>query len=264
MPAASRAGRRPGRRRRAGPTRLRGERVAAILADDSIEFAAGSAEIAPESAPVLAAIRGGAARPARTRRWRSAATPTSQGSESGNQRLSQERAEAVLAALRADGPAAARPDGPRLRREPSRSPTTAPPRAGRRTGASRFTAAAAARTAERGGGPVDRNELTLAIAAALVAAFLLGWILRWFFGRLNAGRAAQPGAHRRLATQLHAAEEAQHRAEARLAEVEADLRQRLARRSRARDHPGRPGPRRGAGRGDSRTAYRRALLERGA
>ena len=75
---------------------------------------------------------------------------------------------------------------------------------------------------------MDRNDLTLAIAGGLVAAFLLGWILRWFFGRLNATGPRSLARTARMATQLHAAEEAQHRAEARLAEVEADLRQRLA------------------------------------
>jgi hypothetical protein len=75
---------------------------------------------------------------------------------------------------------------------------------------------------------VDRNSLTLAVAGALVAAFLLGWILRWFFGRLNATGPRSLARTARMAAQLHAAEEAQHQAEARLAEVEADLRQRLA------------------------------------
>jgi hypothetical protein len=75
---------------------------------------------------------------------------------------------------------------------------------------------------------VDRSELTLAIAGALVAAFLLGWILRWFFGRLNATGPRSIARTARMAAQLHAAEAAQHRAEARLAEVEADLRQRLS------------------------------------
>jgi hypothetical protein len=75
---------------------------------------------------------------------------------------------------------------------------------------------------------VDRNELTLAIAAALVGAFLLGWVMRWFFSRLNATGPRSMARTARMAAQLHAAEEAQHRAEARLAAVESDLRQRLA------------------------------------
>jgi hypothetical protein len=75
---------------------------------------------------------------------------------------------------------------------------------------------------------VDRSKLTLAIAGALVAAFLIGWILRWFFGRMNATGPRSLARTARMAAQLHAAEAAQHRAEARLAEVEADLRQRLA------------------------------------
>lgn len=76
---------------------------------------------------------------------------------------------------------------------------------------------------------MDRNELTLAIAGALVAAVLVGWVLRWIFARMS--NAAGPRSIRRtadLAAQLHAAEEAQARAEARLASVEADLGGRLA------------------------------------
>jgi ribosomal protein S11 len=75
---------------------------------------------------------------------------------------------------------------------------------------------------------LDRNELTLAIAGALVAAVLVGWVLRSIFGRMN--NAAGPRSIRRtadLAAQLHAAEEAQARAEARLASVETDFGGRL-------------------------------------
>jgi hypothetical protein len=67
---------------------------------------------------------------------------------------------------------------------------------------------------------MDRNELTLAVAGALVAAFLLGWILRWFFGRINARGPRNAARAADLATQLHAAEDALHRAEARLARFE--------------------------------------------
>jgi hypothetical protein len=67
---------------------------------------------------------------------------------------------------------------------------------------------------------MDRNELTLAVAGALVAAFLLGWILRWFFGRINARGPRNAARTADLAAQLHAAEDALHRAEARLARFE--------------------------------------------
>ena len=76
---------------------------------------------------------------------------------------------------------------------------------------------------------MDRNELMLAIAGALFGALLLGWILHWMFARIN--RAEGPRSFRRaadMASRLHAAEIARGRAETRLAEVEGDLRQRLA------------------------------------
>ena len=66
---------------------------------------------------------------------------------------------------------------------------------------------------------MDRNELTLAIAGALVGAFLLGWILRWFFGRMNAAGPRSVVRTADMAAQLHAAEEARGRAEWRAAEV---------------------------------------------
>lgn len=75
---------------------------------------------------------------------------------------------------------------------------------------------------------MDRNELTAAIAGVLAAAFLLGWITRWFFSRLN----GHPRGGLTIGAQLHEAEEARHRAdyrraeaERRAAEAEADLAQ---------------------------------------
>jgi len=76
-------------------------RVRVILADGSIQFAPGSTTIADESEPVIAAIREvlrgcpGAA-------LEVGGYTDSEGSDSRNLRLSQQRAEAVLAALRAD------------------------------------------------------------------------------------------------------------------------------------------------------------------
>ncbi len=75
---------------------------------------------------------------------------------------------------------------------------------------------------------MDRNELTLAIAGALVAAFLLGWILRWFFGRMNASGPRSVARTADMAAQLHAAEEAKGRAEWRAAEVEEEAGRRVA------------------------------------
>lgn len=75
---------------------------------------------------------------------------------------------------------------------------------------------------------MDRNELTLAIAGALVGAFLLGWILRWFFGRMNAAGPRSVVRTADMAAQLHAAEEARGRAEWRVTEVEEETGRRIA------------------------------------
>jgi hypothetical protein len=74
---------------------------------------------------------------------------------------------------------------------------------------------------------MDRNELTMAVAGALFAAFVLGWVFRWFFGRMNA-HGAHGATHSQMASELHAAEEARHRAELRVAEVEAASARRVA------------------------------------
>ena len=76
-------------------------RIGAILAEQSIQFAPGSATIAEASTPVIAAISNalGACPEAGIE---VAGYTDSEGSDSGNQRLSERRAEAVLAALRSD------------------------------------------------------------------------------------------------------------------------------------------------------------------
>jgi hypothetical protein len=76
---------------------------------------------------------------------------------------------------------------------------------------------------------MDRNELTLAFAAALVGSFLLGWILRWIFGRMSTSGPRNAARTASLAAQLHAAEDARHRAETLLEEVEAEAARRIAR-----------------------------------
>lgn len=76
---------------------------------------------------------------------------------------------------------------------------------------------------------MDRTELTLAIAASLVGALLLGWVLGWLFARLN--RQSGPRDLREaadMASRLQEAEEAAARAQARLQATEADLGGRLA------------------------------------
>jgi OmpA-OmpF porin, OOP family len=83
------------------PDTLCAERIAGILGERSIQFAAGSATIAPESEPVIAAIQG-VLRTCPEAALEIGGHTDSQGSESGNRRLSEDRAQAVLAALRAD------------------------------------------------------------------------------------------------------------------------------------------------------------------
>ena len=100
---------------------------------------------------------------------------------------------------------------------------------------------------------MDRNELTLVIAGALVGAFLLGWIFRWIFGRINAPGPAAPRQHADMAAQLHAAEEARHRAETLRDEVEAAAARQVAKlRGRAGADPRGLRRRRGPGRGGAR------------
>jgi OOP family OmpA-OmpF porin len=77
-------------------------RIEAVLAEGRIEFAPGSAEIAPESAAVIDGIAealGGCPEVA----MEIGGHTDSEGSEAGNERLSQQRADAVLAALRGKG-----------------------------------------------------------------------------------------------------------------------------------------------------------------
>ena len=71
---------------------------------------------------------------------------------------------------------------------------------------------------------MDQSELTLVIAGALVGAFLLGWIFRWFFGRINAVGPRNARRTADMAAQLHAAEQARHAAEERASRIESEAR----------------------------------------
>ena len=111
---------------------------------------------------------------------------------------------------------------------------------------------------------MDRNDLTLAIAGALVAAFLLGWMLRWAFARLNTAGPRNAARAADLAARLHRAEDAQHRAERRLAEVEAEASRRLVELQAELDDARATLERCEAGAEEVRAAYRRILSGRDA
>lgn len=81
------------------PTEVCLARIGALLSENTIDFAAGSAEIAPESAPIVNALAG-ILRGCPDARLEVGGHTDSTGSDSGNLALSQRRAEAVLAAVR--------------------------------------------------------------------------------------------------------------------------------------------------------------------
>jgi hypothetical protein len=109
---------------------------------------------------------------------------------------------------------------------------------------------------------MDRNEMTIAIAAALIGAFLLGWATRWLFGRMNASGPRNAARTADMATRLHAAEDARHRAEHRLAAVEAEATRRVQ-ELRAEAEGARGALAQSEAQVEEvRAAYRRVLLER--
>lgn len=81
------------------PTEVCVARLDAILSENTIEFAAGSAEITPESAPIVSAIAG-VLRGCPDAALEVGGHTDSSGSDGGNLALSQARAEAVLAAVK--------------------------------------------------------------------------------------------------------------------------------------------------------------------
>lgn len=70
---------------------------------------------------------------------------------------------------------------------------------------------------------MDRTELTIVAAAALMVALGLGWVLRWVYSLLNPPPAPPPKADSEWAEYAKACEAQRDAAQARLAEVEADL-----------------------------------------
>jgi len=73
---------------------------------------------------------------------------------------------------------------------------------------------------------MNRTEITAILAASLVAAFILGWALRWVFARLNRS-SLQGGPPEEMAALLHAAEEARDTAEERMNQRETELQNQL-------------------------------------
>lgn len=55
---------------------------------------------------------------------------------------------------------------------------------------------------------MSRTELILVMSSTLFAAFVLGWLLRWAFGRLNQVNSVDVTEIDDLASRLHDAEEA--------------------------------------------------------
>lgn len=75
---------------------------------------------------------------------------------------------------------------------------------------------------------MDRNELTLAVAGVLVAAFLLGWVMHWFFARMHAHGPRNAARTADMASRLHAAEAARDQTARAMAEAEAVAQRRIA------------------------------------
>ncbi len=70
---------------------------------------------------------------------------------------------------------------------------------------------------------MNRTELVLAMSATLFAAFVLGWLLRWAFSRLNQVNSVDVAEIDHLATRLHDAELALAETKNALVQKEAEL-----------------------------------------
>lgn len=100
---------------------------------------------------------------------------------------------------------------------------------------------------------MSRTELTFAVAATLIGAVLLGWLLAWITSRLNDRKPGDLAQASDLAERLHAAEGREADLGARLDEAEAELAAALDRLAQERAHTE-----------EIRAAYREAMQRRGA
>lgn len=75
---------------------------------------------------------------------------------------------------------------------------------------------------------MTRDDLILATALVLFAAFVLGWFCSWLIGRVTRPGHAEISRHDNLAADLHAAEAARDQVAAESKEREATLHERLA------------------------------------
>ncbi len=70
---------------------------------------------------------------------------------------------------------------------------------------------------------MSRTELILVMSTTLFAAFVLGWLLRWAFGRLNQVNSVDVTEIDDLASRLHEAEEALDETRSTLVQKEHEL-----------------------------------------
>jgi len=70
---------------------------------------------------------------------------------------------------------------------------------------------------------MDRTELTIVAAAALLVALAAGWVLRWVYSLLNPPPPPAPKADSEWAEYARTCEAQRDEAQARLAEVEREL-----------------------------------------
>lgn len=82
---------------------------------------------------------------------------------------------------------------------------------------------------------MERTELTFVAAAALLAAVATGWALRWVYEHLNPPPPPEPLADSEWAEYAKSCEAAREAAEARLAEVERELGNRMTQAEAERD-----------------------------